>query len=323
MDKYVKDLLDVSKALNGRIPNKKEYEILGRYKLSIEEFRICYNNAFLEKQEKPKERKPKILVLDIETSYMEVKSWRTGDQTIRHGQILKDWCILAFCAKWLEEKTEVYNKSRKPKLIYMDMRARKSDAPLMRKLWKILDSADMVITKNGKRFDIPKINARFLLNGIEDAPSEYAHRDVEQMSRSKFAFSSHSLDYLSQNLNKRYKKLDHDAFPGEKLWDECLAGNMKAWDAMREYNVHDVLATEELYHILLPYGAPHNVQSFTNSTSFGCPNGHSDYKRNGVRRNPNTGTQTQRYQCKVCHTLFSDKQDLRSDTQKRNFKGPL
>ena len=42
----------------------------------------------------------KILLLDIETAPMEVFSWRLWKQTVLPHQIIKDWSILSWAAKW-------------------------------------------------------------------------------------------------------------------------------------------------------------------------------------------------------------------------------
>lgn len=55
---------------------------------------------------------------------------------------------------------------------------------------------------------------------------------------------------MTDKFCKKYKKLKHKKFPGHELWKECLKGNKEAWNEMRKYNIHDVLATEELYNVL-------------------------------------------------------------------------
>jgi uncharacterized protein YprB with RNaseH-like and TPR domain len=117
---------------------------------------------------------------------------------------------------------------------------------ILRDLWKLLDEADIVITQNGKNFDTPKLNARFIEHGMKP-PSPYKHLDTYQIARSAAKFTSNKLEYLTEKLCTKYKKLKHEKFPGFALWAECLKGNVAAWNEMRRYNKHDVLATEELY----------------------------------------------------------------------------
>ena len=182
----------------------------------------------------------KVLVLDVETSPMLVYVWALKDQYVGLNQIVHDWHIMAWSAKWLGEPVSAIR--------YYDQRHLKAgdDLPILRPLWKLLDEADIVLTQNGKAFDSKKINARFMLHGMKP-PSPYRHLDTYLIAKHAASFTSHSLEYLSEKFCTKYKKLSHARFPGLSLWKECLKGNKKAWDEMKEYNIHDVLATEEFY----------------------------------------------------------------------------
>ena len=182
----------------------------------------------------------KVLVFDIETAPMTAYVWSLKEQYINVKQLKTDWYVIAVGAKWLNDPAS--------KVMYWDMRGKKAgdDKALLREVWKLLDEADVVITQNGEKFDSPKLNARFMLNGMRP-PAPYRHIDTYRLVRRVAAFTSNGLDYLTQKFCTKYKKLSHRAFPGLSLWTECIAGNKKAWAAMKEYNIHDVLSTEEFY----------------------------------------------------------------------------
>src|SRR5690349_778926 len=99
---------------------------------------------------------------------MLVYVWQLKEQFVGVNQIHTDWHIMAWSAKWLEEK----------KVSYYDMRNQKAgnDLLILKPLWKMLNEADIVITQNGKEFDAKKINARFMLNGMKP-PKPYVHHD--------------------------------------------------------------------------------------------------------------------------------------------------
>jgi len=185
--------------------------------------------------------KLKMLVFDIETAPVLAYVWALKDQNVAVNQIHKDWYVIAWAAKWYGDPAS--------KVIYRDQRGAKNiedDKAILKDLWKLLDEADIVITQNGKNFDTPKLNARFIMHGMKP-PSPYQHLDTYQIVRNAAKFTSNKLEYLTEKLCKKYKKLTHEKFPGFSLWAECLKGNLKAWNEMRRYNKHDVLATEELY----------------------------------------------------------------------------
>lgn len=183
----------------------------------------------------------KVLIFDIETSPMIAYVWGLRDQNISLNQLQSDWYVMAWSAKWLGDPAS--------KVIYCDQRRAKrieNDREILKPLWKLLDEADVVITQNGKNFDGPKLNARFITHGMKP-PSPYKHLDTYQIVRRVAKFTSNKLEYLTNKLCTKYKKLHHKKFPGMSLWTECLAGNKEAWDEMKKYNVHDVLSTEEFY----------------------------------------------------------------------------
>lgn len=185
--------------------------------------------------------KQKVLIFDIETSPVLAYVWGLRDQNIGLNQIYKDWYVIAFAAKWLGEPA---SKTR-----YMDLRGykdRENDKPLLKAMWELLNEADIVITQNGRNFDSKKLNARFIIQGM-CPPSPYKHWDTLELSRKVAKFTSNKLEYITDKVNKKYKKLLHKNFPGFELWAECLKNNPAAWKEMKTYNIHDVLATEEFY----------------------------------------------------------------------------
>lgn len=194
------------------------------------------------------------LILDIETSPLIVYTWDIKDQYINFNQIIKDWEIMAWSAKWLGESA---NNIR-----YMDKRHDSTDYRILQPLWELLNEADVVITQNGKAFDAKKINARFMLHGMLP-PKPYKHLDTYLIAKGAAAFTSHSLEYLSGKFCTKYKKLSHPKFPGLSLWKECLKGNHGAWEEMKKYNIQDVLSTEEFYNKIKAW-APQNAPKLYN-----------------------------------------------------------
>lgn len=181
------------------------------------------------------------LIMDIETSPMLAYVWGRKDVNVALNQIKSDWFLMAWSAKWLGDKAS--------KTFYKDQRHSpdiENDRYILKPLWTLLDKADILITQNGQSFDAKKLNARFIFHGMPP-PSSYKHLDTYRIARHVASFTSNSLEYLSNKLCTKYKKLSHKKYPGIMLWKACLAGDKKAWDEMKHYNIHDTLATEELY----------------------------------------------------------------------------
>lgn len=260
---------------------------------------------------------PKVLIFDLETSYLEtkIKHWdsHTNDYIYHDKMTIKEWAILAFAAKWLGDsnKNIIYHDNRKKK-------NKRDDKELVKKLAKHIDEADIILTKNGKRFDEKMFNARCLKYGITP-PSPVKHIDVEQIVRRRFKLVSYSLDYICEFLDTEHKKLKHGEFPGMLLWDECLAGNLKAWKEMQKYNCWDVFSTEDVYN---------KVKAWDNSVDFNlykgendpvtCNCGSSNLHRRGY--SVTTSGKYIRYQCQDCGSWLRDKKNLLTKNKKSLLK---
>jgi DNA polymerase elongation subunit (family B) len=227
---------------------------------------------------------PKVLILDIETSPITAYVWGLRDQNISLNQIVKDWQVLAWAAKWLNYKNTWY----------MDVRTMTEKQILVR-LWILLDEADIVITQNGQSFDIPKLNARFIEYGMKP-PSPIKHLDTYRIAKKVAEFTSHKLEYLTEKLCTKYKKLSHKKFPGMSLWTECLKGNTAAWNEMRTYNIHDVLSTEELYMKLRAWTPNAMPSVYNNGACSVC--GEFKLQKRGVERKKTLVYQ--RLHCQAC-----------------------
>lgn len=209
--------------------------------------------------------KPKILVIDIETAPVEAYVWGLWDQNVGLDFIKVEWTILSFAAKWLGKK----------KVIYSDTGGRgkrkvRDDKPLMKKLWDLLDEADIVIAQNGKRFDVKKMNARLIEHGY-GPPSPYRVIDTLLVARKYFAFTSQKLAWTSKHLTDEPKE-EHKEFPGFELWIECLADNPKAWRVMKRYNIRDIHSTEKVYIKMRPWIEQHpNLGVYDESSRPICP----------------------------------------------------
>lgn len=243
--------------------------------------------------------KAKILILDIETAPNLGYVWGLWDQNIALNQIESEWFILSFSAKWLGKKEIMYLDSRNQKNI-------EDDTKILKKLHKLLNEADVVIAHNGDKFDIKKINARFILNGFKP-PKPFRTIDTLKIAKKHFAFTSNKLEYLTDKLCTKYKKQKSKKFNGFSLWKECLNGNKKAFKEMELYNKYDVLSLEELYMKLEPWGNTINFNVY-NSDGTTCSCGSKNVVKN-EHRYTNT-SKKQLYQCRDCGKNYCSGENL-------------
>lgn len=234
---------------------------------------------------------PKIITLDIETSPIQAYTWGLWKQNIGLNQIIRDWSILSYAAKTMGERHVRYMDTG-------DMPDPYDDSLVLVGLWAELDEADIVIVQNGIKFDLRKINARFLARGMRP-PSPYKVVDTMLEARKVAALTSNKLEWLAAVLTTERKDKHHE-FPGFELWTECLKGNPRAWAVMRKYNPKDVIATEKVYLKLRPYIAGHpNIAAYDDDEHMRCPKcGSKHLNRRGFALTQ-TG-QYPRYQCRSC-----------------------
>lgn len=261
---------------------------------------------------KIKPKGPKVLVFDIETAPILANVWGLFDQNVGLNMIQSDWHVLAWAAKWLGDPAS--------KIMYADQRRAKNvedDKKLLQGIWNLLDQADVVITQNGKAFDVKKLNARFVLNGMKP-PSSFQHIDTRQIARKNFAFTSNKLEYMTDKLCTKYKKLKHSKFSGFDLWKQCLNGNLKAWKEMERYNKYDVLSLEELYTKLQPWDTSIKFNAYNDKLNLICNCGNTTFHNKGFRYT-NSG-KYRRLICKECGAEYRGKMNLHTKEKKESLR---
>ncbi len=255
---------------------------------------------------------PKILTLDIETAPIESYHWGLWQQNIGLEQIVTEWTILSYCAKWLGDSKVIYQSTGgrgKSKV--------RDDYALLKGLWELLNEADIVVAQNGQAFDVKKINARLILNGFKPySPIKIV--DTMLVAKRHFDFTSNKLAWLSTHLTET-KKQDHKLFPGFELWAECLKDNPKAWAEMKAYNVADTVATEQLYLKFRPWVEGHpNVAMYSQMDEMQCPKCGSKHVQKRGKALTQSG-EYHRFQCKDCGGWSRSRYTLTNKTKRKNL----
>jgi len=234
--------------------------------------------------------KPKILVFDIETAPNLGYTWGLYEQNV--VSFKHEWYVLSFVAKWLGEKKIITSC-----LFDFKTRFKKDptdDYAVIKKLWNLFDEADVVIAHNGDKFDIRKMNARFIYHNLTP-PSPYKSIDTLKIARKYFKFNSNKLDDLGKHLGLG-EKVKHEGFG---LWLKCMNGNKKAWKKMTKYNIQDVLLLEKIYYKFRPWIIGHPNYGTYLRKDFVCPNcGSTHVHKRGTYTT--TTRVYQRFKCQEC-----------------------
>lgn len=290
----------------GRTPTRQEFMASGisDWQLKSINYTKILKGSGLE-SEKNKHfspEKPKIFLFDIETSPIVAHVWGLYDQNVGINQIVKDWHLLSWAGKWYGEK----------EIFYFDQRNSKDladDKEILEELKKKLDEADIVIGHNLIKFDVKKVNARFLFHKLKP-PVPSRAIDTLRIARKYFAVTSNKLEFLAEFLKCKNKKSKHKKFNGHELWMECLKGNQAAFKEMESYNRMDVIVLEDVYNSLKAWDKTINFSIFEKDNLCSC--GHRHFISRG-HMTTNTGV-FKRFSCKKCGKWYSQKTNLLDKT---------
>lgn len=249
---------------------------------------------------------PKILFLDIETSPMKAFVWGMWKQNISLDAIEADWFMISWAAKWLNGKTIT-------RVITPEEALAETDESIIQELWDVLEEADIVVTHNGDKFDLKKINSRFIEHGLGPV-SPFKSVDTLKVARKSFGFTSNKLEALARKFGFEGK---HDT--SFKLWVDCLNGNMDALVRMSKYNTQDILILEKIYFKLLPWIKNHpNMGLYLLDNRTKCTNcGSSDLTE--IKPALSSIGIYQAYRCKKCGTISKDRKSLLSREENKHI----
>jgi len=273
--------------------NYKDGETLRQY------FKLERKRRGIKKEESNKiiTNSPKILLFDVETSPLTTFCWRIYDQIIQPDAIISDWFVFSYAAKWLFDD-RIFSGVLTPKEAI-----ERSDKRVVGSIWELLNSADIVISHNGDKFDIKKLNTRFLMHDI-NPPMAYRSIDTLKVVRDNFSFSSNKLDYINGLLG-----LGQKTETNFELWKKCFYGDSESLKKMCEYNENDVLILEELYLKVRPWiKNPPNFGLYVETCEKICPHcGSTNLNWQGYYTT--TLGKYQAFRCSNCGAIGRSKQN--------------
>jgi hypothetical protein len=215
----------------------------------------------------------KILILDIETRPALAYIWRLFDENIGLEQLLEPSEMISFGAKWYGKPKTFYHAVKYSKGHEVNAYDRNLMLEAIHALWT---EADALVTFNGDKFDLPKLQGEFIRAGLQPPPP-VASIDVRKTT-SSMGFTSGKLAHVAPLLGCG-DKVDTNGF---KLWAEYLQGSPSARKDMKEYNIHDVVLLERVYTKVRPYIKTH---PYIGEKALQCPVcDSSNVQQRGVRR---------------------------------------
>jgi len=157
-----------------------------------------------------------------------------------YGQLLC-WCICEY-----DTKKPYYTNMRTFKL-HDYKNARWDDSGLAKDIKEAMSEYDLVVSWNGRRFDIPFLNTR-----LEDAQLDTykvnRHLDLLYTSRFKLKLSNNKLDTVSKYLKAPANK----TFLDPVTWRRAMGGDKKSYEYIIKHCQIDVAILAHVYHRLRP-----------------------------------------------------------------------
>lgn len=204
----------------------------------------------------------RIAVLDIERqSGVADGIWELRQNGwLNPAQMLERPRTICFAYKWLGED-EVYFHAE------WDRGGAKR---MIQKAHRVLDECTHLIGFNSKAFDVKHLRTEMIIHGLQP-PSP--HKDIDLMVQAKrnFAFLSNRMSEIAKVLDQQGK----ESTGGAGLWRTLREGKgeelREARERMASYNRRDVLLTEELYSLMVPWLSGVNLLPYREGAAPACP----------------------------------------------------
>lgn len=261
----------------------------------------------------------KILFIDIETSLINARVFRTGTQNVNANQLTSSTRILTVAGGTLynmltEGEGGMWSCSNHRASTFK--KDPLDDTEILADIWEELDKAEVVVAHNAS-FDRGWLFGRFLELGWQ-LPSKFflfcTYRNL-----TPFNLTSKKLNELSKSLIGE-KKINTDF----DLWMRCYDGEEDAFKEMEEYNLGDVYNTLFKVWKRTAYYNPHKAIDFANPSSIEpqCKVDGSILEEAGIYKNRRTGLYYHLYMNPRAGIVYRDRYNSKSKKSCKGFVQP-
>jgi len=238
-------------------------------------------------------KNPRLLVYDIETSRATFKAWWSGKTYNGVADMVQEPRIISIAWKWIGED-EVY---------HLTWDKDHSDEDMIREFMPIYNSADVIIGQNNDRFDNRWLVARAIKFGVPVNNYVRSFDIMKQMKRVA-RLPGYSMAFLTKYKGITNKQSHEGIIMWKMIEDGTPEQQEEYLKKMVDYNIGDIVATEDMYHSFKPYfGSVTHMGVLLGKQRYSCPScgsSHVDY--HGITVTP-AGTQQVVMQCKEDNCL--------------------
>tara|TARA_R110002073_G_scaffold3315_6_gene22343 strand:+ start:7292 stop:8287 length:996 start_codon:yes stop_codon:yes gene_type:complete len=206
----------------------------------------------------------KILIYDVETPRLRADVWWSGKQYVNGNDIIDEPKIITVAWKWFGGN-KVYTAE------WDDVDGVQCDKKLMITFLEAYNSADLVVGVNNNSFDNRWINARAMKHGLH-VNMYVKSLDLQRQMKRIARLPTYALKYLCKFFGVTMK-LSHS---GIAMWNMVQYGTpaekKKYMKEMIDYNIGDIISTEEVYVKMIPYMSHRaHLGVIAGSDKFSCP----------------------------------------------------
>ncbi|MCB0446140.1 MAG: ribonuclease H-like domain-containing protein, partial [Gelidibacter sp.] len=187
-------------------------------------------------------KEDKIMVYDIETSRVNAKVFWTGKQYINHSKLTTEAKIISIAWKWVgadKVHSLTWDKDH-------------CDKKMLTKFLKEYNKASMVIGQNNDNFDNKWINTRAAKHRLHVSRFVKSY-DIYKMAKKYFRLPSFSMAYMAKYFGLTLKQSHEGLFMWDMIEDGDDSQQKEYLQKMVNYNIGDIVTTEELYLTLKTY----------------------------------------------------------------------
>jgi uncharacterized protein YprB with RNaseH-like and TPR domain len=135
---------------------------------------------------------------------------------------------------------------------YLEAKRTSDEKALLLKLVMRLESYDVMVTWNGRSFDVPFLTTRLMIHELDPRPIlRKSHIDLADVVKSRlrltFTYLDHVCDFFQIDRKKGPMGLDVP-----HLYVRALEGDRKAAASIREHCLDDLRATRQVFLRLKP-----------------------------------------------------------------------
>lgn len=228
-----------------------------------------------------------VLLLDIEWKPTKAYVWQPWKENITPEKIIEHGGLLCVGAKFLDDKD-----------VKLFSEWEHGHAGMLEGIHEMMSIADVIITYNGDKYDIPKLLGEFVLNDLPPPPPCTSIDCLKAVK--KFGFFMNRLAFVGPLLDLG-GKMEHE---GMALWTKVIDGDESAQKRMAKYCQQDVKLLEKLYLRIRPYIRNHPHLGRTGHEACPACGGHQSQSR-GTRRT--RAYKVQRLQCQDCGHWYDGK----------------